>query len=115
MAKSKEVFWWSIFSAGGVMSALFVPAFIILTGFILPYQKDYSEERFNKLQGLLGWMPVKIVLFGILFLSFFHCAHRFRHTAMDLGLRSASTGLGVVFYGGALACSALAIKVLSAL
>ncbi|MYG81195.1 MAG: hypothetical protein F4187_05235, partial [Gemmatimonadetes bacterium] len=33
---SGEAFWWALFSAGGVMAALFVPAFVIVTGFLLP-------------------------------------------------------------------------------
>ena len=36
MKRSSEAFWWALFSAGGVMAALFVPAFVIVTGFLLP-------------------------------------------------------------------------------
>ena len=32
MKRSSEAFWWALFSAGGVMAALFVPAFVIVTG-----------------------------------------------------------------------------------
>jgi fumarate reductase subunit D len=104
MSKTNEPFWWSLFSAGGVMAALFVPGFILASGFLLP-TSDSTEalERFDRIHGALSWWPVRIVLFGVIFLSFFHCAHRVRHTLMDLGLRGAEKLLMAVCYTAALA------------
>lgn len=106
MARSKEVFWWSLFSAGGVMSALFIPALIIAVAFCMPTDSAIdAATRHNHLlgvfDGFLG-LILKLVLFGVLFLTLFHCAHRIRHTAEELGLRSLKPVLAIVCYGGAL-------------
>ena len=42
MTKTNEAFWWSLFSAGGVMSALCLPALIVATGLILPFTASES-------------------------------------------------------------------------
>ena len=96
---SSEAFWWALFSAGGVMAALFVPAFVLVTGFIAPGDGDVAA----RVAAAVGWWPVRIVLFGVIGLSLFHCAHRIRHTLMDLGMRRASGLLRLPCYGGAAA------------
>ena len=92
-----------MFSAGGVMSALFIPAIILATGFLLPTADvAAAAERYEQLNSAAGWWPVKIVLFVVISLSMFHCAHRIRHTLMDLGLRAITGGLMLICYGTAL-------------
>ena len=104
MRRSNEAFWWSLFSAGGVMAALFIPALILATGFLLPTRDaDAAAERFAQVATVVSWWPVRLVLFIVLFLSFFHCAHRVRHTLMDLGLRRLEPLLMFVSYTAALA------------
>ncbi|MBI2191006.1 MAG: fumarate reductase subunit D [Planctomycetes bacterium] len=103
MARSKEVFWWSLFSAGGALSALFLPAIVAVTGLAVPHMAGNEHAIRHDVHQTLVWWPVRLVFLGVIGLSFFHCAHRMRHTAMDLGLRHASTALGVLFYGGAIA------------
>ena len=106
--RSGEAFWWALFSAGGVMAALFVPAFVIVTGFLLPA----GGERAAAFVQALGWWPVKVALLGVITLSLFHCMHRVRHTLMDVGLRRYSGALKLPCYGGALAASVWAAFVL---
>ena len=103
MKTSNEAFWWSLFSAGGVLAALFLPAFILVTGFILPFVGADSADRFKDVRGLIAWWPVRALVIVVLSLSFFHCAHRIRHIVMDVGVRSLSTPLAVVCYAGAIA------------
>ena len=43
--KSNEAFWWSLFSAGGVLSAMFLPAFVVISGLILPNQSSADPGR----------------------------------------------------------------------
>ena len=103
---SSEAFWWALFSAGGVMAALFVPAFVIVTGFLLPSgDAAVAAERSAQFAAAVGWWPVKLALLGVVSLSLFHCGHRIRHTLMDLGMRRSSGVLKVPCYGGALAAS----------
>lgn len=114
MKRSDEAFWWALFSAGGVMAALFVPAFVLVTGFILPAGGDatVAAERTSQFAAAVGWWPVKLALLGVLALSFVHCGHRIRHTLMDLGLRRHSGLLKVPCYGGALAATVWAALLL---
>jgi fumarate reductase subunit D len=105
MTHSREAFWWSLFSAGGVLSALFLPILILLTGFILPFSGAASGERYQRVVAYAGWWPVQVLLIAVISLSFFHCAHRIRHVMMDVGLHAASGALGVVCYSAALAGS----------
>ena len=39
MTYSREAFWWSLFSAGGVLAALFLPAIILVEGVLDPPHK----------------------------------------------------------------------------
>ena len=108
--RSSEAFWWALFSAGGVMAALFVPAFALATGFVLP--TGDVEHGAMALMSAAGWWPVKLVLLGVVALSLFHCAHRIRHTLMDLGMRRHAGLLRLPCYGGAAAASVWAAMVL---
>ena len=98
MARSKEVIWWSLFSAGGIMAALFVPVLVILTGFGIPFGIDGKSADYNHMRNLLGHWLTKAFLLVVLPLVFVHCLHRIRHTLIDLGLRPFSIPLGVVCY-----------------
>jgi fumarate reductase subunit D len=100
--RSNEAFWWSLFSAGGVMSALFVPVLIVLTGFVLPFVGD-SATNYRRVSHALSFWVVRIVLLGVVTLSFFHCAHRIRHVLPTVGLRMSPGLLAVVCYGTAFA------------
>ena len=103
MSKSNEAFWWSLFSAGGVLAAVAVPALVLSTGFLLATNDtSVAAERYAQLQSILSWRIVRLALFVVISLSFFHCAHRIRHTLMDLGVRGISLLLMMICYGGAL-------------
>ena len=102
MTHSKEAFWWSLFSAGGVLAALFLPAFIVVTGFLLPFFSAQDVVVYGKIHDALSMWWVRCVILVVVFLSLFHCFHRIRHILMDLGLRRASTILSVFCYGSAL-------------
>ncbi len=97
--KSNEAFWWSLFSAGGVMSALFLPVMVILCGLVLPWQSGVHDRRaaYEHIHGLVSWWPVRLVLAGVIALSFFHVAHRIRHVLIDLGWRHQTAPLSLIF------------------
>ena len=106
MSKSNEAFWWSLFSAGGVVAALCLPAIIVISGFVLPTASlKTGADRYRHIYQVLQLWPARIILFVIIFLSLFHCAHRLRHTLMDLGLRRVEGALMGLCYGGALAAT----------
>ena len=113
MARSNEAFWWSLFSAGGVMAALFVPAFIFVTGFLLPFMGPKDDHlSYERVYSTIAHWPVRVVLLGIIFLTFFHCAHRIRHLVTMFGIRPPAIVLSGVCYGGALAGSIAALVAL---
>jgi fumarate reductase subunit D len=92
------------------MAGLFIPAFIVATGFLLPFAAGGAspQDRYEQIHGTVAFWPVRIVVFGVLLLAFVHCGHRMRHILMDLGLRHAQALLGILCYGGALLGSAAA-------
>ena len=99
MRPSNEPFFWAIFSAGGMIVAFLLPVLIIITGFVVPAE----GIEFEQLDNVFGNPLVRLVVFGVAFLGFFHAAHRIRHLLKDLGLRSIATPIAVVCYLGALA------------
>ncbi len=107
--KSNEAFWWSLFSAGGVASAMFMPAFLVVVGVVLPSQYfDDPRASYEHLLGLVTWWPVRLLLLGVIGSSFFHAGHRIRHVMIDLGWRHHTAPLSLLCYGGALAGAATA-------
>jgi len=116
MSRSNEAFWWSLFSAGGVMSALFIPVFIVLSSFLIPFAGSQSDEtRYDHLVHAVSFWPVRLVLLVVLALCFFHCAHRIRHVVTTVGLRISDGLLAVVCYGAALAGAIATVFVLARL
>ena len=94
---------WLLFSAGGVVSALFYPVTIFLTAVAVPAGWLSEESLFDLIQNPL----VRFYLFVLISLPLFHWAHRFRYALIDLGFG----WLGrqkILFYGTALAGTLLA-------
>jgi fumarate reductase subunit D len=86
MAKrTAEPILWLLFSAGGVMSAMFLPVLVFLFALAVPLGW-VSVPSHGPLLGLLGNPLVALVLVGVCVLSLFHWAQRFRYTLFD-GLR----------------------------
>jgi fumarate reductase subunit D len=98
MRKSNEPLFWSLFSAGGMLTALLTPAMIVVTGFLVAA----NDVSFSRLHDVASNPIGKVVLFGLASLTFFHWAHRFRHVLIDIGLRRFSLPLAGVCYLAAL-------------
>lgn len=98
MRKSNEPLFWSLFSAGGMLTALVTPALIIVTGFLVAA----NDITFARLHDVVSNPFGKVVLFGLASLTFFHWAHRFKHVLVDLGLRRLSVILALTCYLAAL-------------
>lgn len=98
MRRSNEPLFWSLFSGGGMLTALLAPALIVVTGFLVPA----NAVGFTHLRAIATNPIFRVVLFGVAALTFFHWAHRFRHVLIDVGLRRFSFALAVVCYLAAL-------------
>ena len=105
MAKSNEPIWWSLFSAGGMVAAMIFPILIIITGILIPFglagDNPLNYERIHTAVAHNNY--VKLIFFIVISLPLFHWAHRFRFTLVDVGLKSISTLISIICYGGAIA------------
>ena len=108
MTKSNEPIVWSLFSAGGVVAALFLPITIILTGVAVPAGWISADG----LHALAQHPLTRVYLFLVISLPLFHWAHRFRYVAVDLGLKGLGGLLPVVCYGAALLGTVVAVFLL---
>ena len=111
MAKSNEPIFWALFSAGGMVAALFLPILMVITGFVVP--NDLDTLSYDRVQPAISDSSiVKLVLFGVIALPFFHWAHRFKFTLVDIGLRKISLLLSVLCYGGAISATVVTAIIL---
>ena len=105
MAKSNEPIWWSLFSAGGMVAAMIFPILIIITGILIPFglvgDDPLNFERIHTAVAQNNY--VKLIIFIVITLPLFHWAHRFRFTLVDVGLKSMSSLISILCYGGAIA------------
>jgi len=90
---------WSLFAAGGTVTALLLPALIMLMALAVPLGL-MSADLFSyaRIQDLLSNPLVKLAVFGIIFLSLWHAAHRMRCTMHDFGVRADGV-VAILFYG----------------
>jgi fumarate reductase subunit D len=95
---------WLLFGAGGMLAALFGPALIIFTGFMLPHGWGVPAG-FGDYAHVLGFVrsPVgKLVALAVIALFFWHGAERLFFTLMDMRagdallLRLATYGIAAV-------------------
>ena len=105
MAKSNEPIWWSLFSAGGMVAAMIFPILIIITGILVPFGLASNDPlNFERIHTAVTQNNyVKLIFFIVITLPLFHWAHRFRFTLVDVGLKSMSTLISILCYGGAIA------------
>jgi len=107
-----EPFLWVLFSAGGVLAALMMPALILLFGVAFPLGWA-APPAHDDLLGVLGSPLTRVALVLLITLSFFHWAHRFRYTLYDgLQIKHLNEVIRLLCYGGAILGSMVAVYVL---
>lgn len=105
-----EPYLWLLFSAGGVLSAMLMPAMVLLLGIAIPLGW-VAPPTYDHMRAVFGNPIVRLALFGLCFLSLFHWAHRFRHTLHDaLGIKGGF--MAALCYGAAATGSAIAAYLL---
>ena len=113
MAKSNEPILWLLFSAGGMISAMLFPILMVITGIILPYiLSGDAIELLNQIHLNLKNTFVKVLIFFVISLPFFHWAHRFRFTLVDIGLKPVSFLISLLCYGSAITGTLVAAFIL---
>ena len=94
---------WLLFSAGGVMAAMFFPALLFLFGLAFPLGW-LAPPSYDRVFAIVGHPLTRLVLFGVCSLALFHWAHRFRYTLYDgLQIKHLNEVINVLCYGGAIA------------
>jgi len=107
MKRSNKPIFWSLFGAGGMLSALIGPVLIYKTGF---NPQSLAYERVLLLaQNGFG----KLAVLAVIGLFLFHGCHRLYHSLHDFGIH-VGPGLKAAFHGFA-AAGTLAAAVLLAL
>ena len=110
--KSIDPFFWSLFGAGGALSAMLIPAFLFLIGIATPLGW-VEPPSFESIQTVLLHPIARLVTVSLVSLSLFHWAHRFRFTLYDaLQLKHLFQLVAVLSYGGALVGSVITAYVL---
>lgn len=101
---------WLMFSAGGVLAAVFLPILLVLFGLALPL--GWLSVDYDHLRAVAGHPLTFVVLLGLFVLMLVHSAHRFRYTLYD-GLQIKRKGVvAVLCYGAAIVGSVAALVVL---
>lgn len=109
---SNEPFFWLLFSAGGVLSAMVMPILVFLFGVAFPLGW-LAPPTHQHLAALVGSPLTRVVLFVVCVLSLFHWAHRFRYTLYDgLQIKHLNEVINTFCYGGAIAGSLAAAYLL---
>ncbi len=109
-----HLFWWFMFSQGGLFAAVLLPVHIVVQGILGPLGfVTVVDRHYDTWISILGNPIVKLYLLALIALPFFHFAHRLRYLLVDLGVPAAKTvPAQVIFYGAAIAVTLVTIWVL---
>ncbi|TMF72926.1 MAG: fumarate reductase subunit D [Chloroflexi bacterium] len=109
-----HLYWWFLFSQGGVIAALLIPVHVLIQGILGPLGVVRVVDRhYDTWVQVLGNPIVKLYLLVLIAVPFFHFAHRLRYLLVDFGMPVARTvPAQAVFYGGAVVVTLLTIWVL---
>ena len=112
MKKFTEPFWWTLFGAGGAISALFLPVLIFLTGIAFPLGWIEPPSH-DSLQKWFSFWLARLIVATIVSLSLFHWAHRFRFTLYEgLQLQNYHKSIAIFCYGSAIIISVYSFYIL---
>jgi fumarate reductase subunit D len=78
----REPLLWTLFSAGGTITAFVLPALVALLWIAAPLGWT-NTLGYDELLDLVRHPLARLLLFGLIGLSLFHWAHRFRYTLYD--------------------------------
>jgi len=109
-----HLYWWFLFSQGGVIAALLIPVHVLIQGILGPLGVVRVVDRhYDTWVNVLGNPLVKLYLLVLISFPFFHFAHRLRYLLVDFGLHAAkSVPAQALFYGGAVAVTLITIYIL---
>ena len=100
LKRSNKPIFWSLFGAGGMLSALIGPMLIFITGIAIPLGILLNKETmsYERTLALAHNGFGKLALLVVISLFLFHGLHRMYHGLHDLGIH-VSRGLKALFHG----------------
>jgi fumarate reductase subunit D len=114
--RSNAPIFWSLFGAGGMLSALVGPALVFITGISVPlgFLLNKDAMSYPRMLHFAGNWAGKAFVLAVISLFLWHAAHRIFHSLHDLRIR---TGLlaNTLCYGGAFAGTVAVVLVLATL
>ena len=106
MKRSHEPVFWSLFGAGGMLSALIGVALVFVTGIGVPLGILVSQDLMqyqHMLEFTQHWFG-KIIIFAIIVLFLWHAALRILHMLHDFGIHAGIVAR-LIGYGFTLLCT----------
>ena len=116
MKRSNKPIFWSLFGAGGTLSALIGPMLVLITGVLVPLSIVLPRDTmsYDRTLALAQNGFGKVALLAVISLFLFHGCHRMYHCLHDFGVH-VGPGLKAVFHGFAIIGTAAAVYVLTVL
>ncbi|HEU0041137.1 MAG TPA: fumarate reductase subunit FrdD [Jiangellaceae bacterium] len=113
--RTAEPYVWLLFSAGGVLAAVFVPVLLFAFGLAFPLGWITPPDH-DHLHAVLSHPLTLIFLLVLCVLLLIHSAHRLRHTLDDMVLVERLEGpIAALCYGGALLGAVATVYILAGL
>jgi fumarate reductase subunit D len=106
MKRSNDPIFWSLFGAGGMLSALVGAALVFVTGIGVPLGILVSKDlmQYQRMLGFAHHWLGKVIVFAIIVLFLWHAALRIFHMLHDFGVH-AGMGAKLVCFGVPLLCT----------
>jgi fumarate reductase subunit D len=107
--RSNAPFFWLLFGAGGVLSALLGSALVLITGLATPLGVGLHSDfmRYPRMLAFAQNFIGKGFVFVVIALFAWHAAHRIFHSLHDVGIPH-GTPSKIVCYGSALVMTLVA-------
>jgi fumarate reductase subunit D len=109
-----EPMFWGLFSMGGFVSAMALPATVAVIG--IAFAAGWLPDRalsYERVSSLAQNPIAKLLLLGLVSLPLFHWAHRFRFAVHhQLGVHGMRRLVATACYGSAIAGTVLAVWIL---
>lgn len=109
--RAREPGLWLLFSAGGTLAALFLPALVAVL-WVAPAVGWLAAPAHHTLAAVAGGVVGRLFLTALIVLALYHWAHRFRYTLYDgLQLYHLNQLIAVLTYGVATVLSVAVVVV----
>jgi fumarate reductase subunit D len=110
LKRSNAPIFWALFGAGGMLSALFGPMLVFITGIAVPLGLLLPLDMMNypRMLAFAQHWAGKIFVFAVIALFIWHAAHRIFHSLHDVGIRT-GTLARLLCYGSAVVVTLLAL------